>query len=243
MFQITDADFSGEHMSVATGRHLEFLSRRYDLPPIYLARIALTLTQVTEIEAEIGRPIPRSPDSYKDGRLKRDIGRVELNALPIFAPGWLRRQVRLALRSVTVEIEEPDAGVPEELQETLDKGERIAQHLYGRVAPRLRLVERIVDAALDEWEPDDPEVEVPEVDLDRDWILDTERDYLTQLDAYRRHGQAHRDTEPLVLTERLCGCGCGESLAHMAVQARYLSDAHAQVAARRRARERRGSST
>ena len=90
-----------------------------------------------------------------------------------------------------------------------------------------------MDAAVDEWEPDVSDVEVPEIDLDRDWILDTGRDYLTQLNAYRRHGPAHRDTEPLVLSERVCGCGCGESLAHMAVQARYLNDAHRHEASRR----------
>ena len=65
-------------------------------------------------------------------------------------------------------------------------------------------------------------------------ILDTTRDYFTQLDSYRRHGPAHRDTEPLVLRERLCACGCGASLAQMAVQARYLNDGHRQEASRRR---------
>ena len=67
--------------------------------------------------------------------------------------------------------------------------------------------------ALEEWEPERPAVGIPELDLDRDWILDTERGYLEQLNAYRRHGPAHRDTAPLVLSERLCGCGCGRSLA------------------------------
>jgi hypothetical protein len=217
VFLITDADSSGEKMAVATGRHLEFLSKQHDLPPIYLDRIALTLAQVKEIEAEIGRPIPLAPD------VARDIGRVELNALPIFAPGWLRRQTEKALASVTVEISEPDVEVPDELHDALRRAHRLMNRLYRRIEDRLVRIERIVDDALEEWEPEEPQVEIPEPDLDRDWILNTDRDYLDQLNAYRRHGPAHHDTAPLVLSERLCRF-CGKSLAHMAVQARYCSD-------------------
>ena len=228
VFLITDADSSGEQMAVVTGRHLEFLSKRYDLPPIYLDRIALTLAQVTEIEKEIGREIPLAPD------VAREIGRVELNALPVFAPGWLGRQVKKALESVTVEIEAPEVEVPDKLDDALLQAERLTIRLYRRIEDKLLRIEEIVDDALREWEPDPVEVDVPDLDLDRDWILDTERDYLTQLNAYRRHGPAHRDTKPLVLSERVCGCGCGTSLQHMAVQARYLNDAHRSTAARRR---------
>jgi hypothetical protein len=235
VFLITDADSAGEDMSRVTGRHLEHLSKHHDLPRILLQRIALTLAQVREIEQEIGKPIPLAPD------VKREIGRVELNALPIFAPGWLRRQVEEALESVTVEIEEPEVEVPEELEETLDRALRLASRVYEAVEGRLRWIEESVDNAIDEWEPEVSEAEVPEVDLDRDWILDTERDYWTQLNAYRRHGAAHRDPEPLVLTERLCACGCGESLAHMAVQARFLNDAHRPHFSPHGLRRRRGS--
>ena len=97
------------------------------------------------------------------------------------------------------------------------------------------MIEEIAADAVAEWEPDVSEVDVPEVDLDRDWILDTERDYLAQLNAYRQHGPAHRDTEPLVLSERLCVCGCGDSLAHMAVQARYFNQSHRLAARSRKA--------
>lgn len=230
VFQITDADSRGEQMSVVTGRHLEFLSKRYDLPRIVLGRIALTLAQVAEIEEEIGRPIPLAPD------VDREIGRVELNALPVFAPGWLRRQVEEALQSVTAEIEEPQVPVPPELEDALVRAEMLTTRLYRRIEDKLARVEGIVDDALAEWEPDPVEVDVPDLDLDtdRDWILDTERDYLTQLNAYRQHGPAHHETKPLVVSERLCGCGCGASLAHMAVQARYLNDAHRFAASRRR---------
>ena len=37
-------------------------------------------------------------------------------------------------------------------------------------------------------------------------------------------------------SERLCGCGCGASLAHMAVQVRYLNEAH-RVGCSERARD------
>ena len=126
VFLITDADSSGEQMAVVTGRHLEFLSKRYDLPPIYLDRIALTLAQVTEIEKEIGREIPLAPD------VAREIGRVELNALPVFAPGWLGRQVKKALESVTVEIEAPEVEVPDKLDDALLQAERLTIRLYRR---------------------------------------------------------------------------------------------------------------
>jgi hypothetical protein len=228
VFLITDADSSGEQMAVVTGRHLEFLSKRYDLPRIVLGRIALTLAQVKEIEEEIGREVPLAPD------VAREIGRVELNALPVFAPGWLRRKVKEALESVTVGIEEPEVEVPDELDDALLHAERLTIRLYRRIADKLLRIEEIIDTAVAEWEPDPVEIDVPDLDLDRDWILDTERDYLTQLNAYRKHGPAHRDTEPLVLTERMCACGCGTSLLHKAAQARYLNDAHRMAATRRR---------
>ena len=170
---ITDADFSGEHMSVVTGRHLEFLVRSltakgYEMPPVFVDRIALTLAQVDEIEQEIGKEIPRAPDEYKDGRLKREEGRVELNALPIFAPGWLRRQVEQALEAVTVEVEEPAVEVPVELTDALRRAEALADRLYERIEDKLVWIKQIVDDALEEWEPDAVEPDVPEVDLDRE---------------------------------------------------------------------------
>jgi hypothetical protein len=35
-------------------------------------------------------------------------------------------------------------------------------------------------------------------------------------------------------SERVCGCGCGESIAHLASQARYLNEAHSKRAERAR---------
>ena len=218
VFWLSDADSSGEHMANVMARHIEFIRSRYeDVPPVYVQRIALTLEQVKEIEAEIGREIPLAPD------VRRDEGRVELNALPIYAPGWLGRQVEQAFDSVTVQVDEPDPGVPDELADVIAKGERIADRLLDRVRPRLAEVERIVSEAIEDWQPDEVEVDVPELDLERDWILDPDRDYLEQLNAYRRHGAAHRDRTPLDFAPRPPCLECGGSMDDKVARAKFCS--------------------
>lgn len=236
VFQITDADSKGEQMAIATSRHIEFIRSRHDVPPVTLDRIALTLAQVAEIEEDvIGRSIPRSPD-----KSERREGRVELNALPIFAPGWLRGQVEQALDSVTVEIEEPDPpDVPDELQEFIDKGERLGDRLLARVGERLRLIDQIVSDEIADWEPEEIEVEVPELEVPEDFdpILGSDRNYEEQINAYRRHGAAHRDLRPLDFAPRTCALpGCERTMLHRSVQARYCSTAHMRQAKRKKGR-------
>ena len=124
---LSDADTSGEHMPTVMARHIEYIrSRNPDVPPIYLHSVALTLRQVREIEREYRTTIPLAPD------VARTEGRVELNALPIFAPGWLGERLREALERATVEIEEPEVEVPDEIRDVLWRVERVIDRLWSR---------------------------------------------------------------------------------------------------------------
>lgn len=230
VFLITDADFDGDHMPTVTSRHLEFIRSRYpQLPPIYVSDIALTLEQVTKIEAKIGRTIPRAPDRI-EGR-----DRVELNALAIYAPGWLRERVEWALAEVTVEVEAPEVDLPEELAAFIAKGERLADRLLARVSERLTKIEGIVSRAVEEWQPDEVEVWVDDPSMDRDWILGPERDYGEQLNVYR----ARKGWPPLDFTPRVCALpGCERTMEHRVVQARYCSPEHTREAGNRKRRRR-----
>jgi hypothetical protein len=86
---ISDFDPAGDHMPVATARHLEFWIEEYALSAdVKLIPIALTRQQVAEYD------LPRSPIKESDRRAKafedrRGEGAVELDALEAIHPGVL----------------------------------------------------------------------------------------------------------------------------------------------------------
>jgi hypothetical protein len=222
----------------------------------------LTLAQVSAIEERIGRTIPLAPD------VQREEGRVELDALPEFAPGWLEEQLDATLRALFAEVDfSPLNEAEAEVEEML--GERFAdvQYRMSEVveeanaildtpeARELRAKLRQLAAELSELEAEAAEIAdgddygaflpEPEAEVDFgavDWLLDPDRDYLEQLEAYRRHEPEHRRRPPLgELRERRCPI-CDREIPHRKKIAIYDTDECKEEARRRRRRAaRRGS--
>jgi hypothetical protein len=243
---LADADSLGESMAIATARHTEFLCRHWlaehepetVVPRIVMDRVALTLEQVAEIGREIGRTIPVSPD------VDREAGRVELQALAAFAPGWVGAELERRLTELTdMELDDEIDAWKDEAEEAIEDAwdaetaasvERLITLREKRDAILERFDVAALNAALDEIEverralhhevdeivlefnPVLPEQPSGWVDVDedaRDWLLNTEREYVEQLNAYRRHEPSHRHRPPLELIEPTCACGCGKPVA------------------------------
>lgn len=243
-----DADSSGESMPNATARHLEFLVRTLrksgeDVPPIYFKPVALTLAQLAGIEERIGRSIPLAPD------VGRAEGRVELDALPEFAPGWLEDELDRHLRALYAEVdfsalEDAEAGVELELadefvevqgrmSQIVDQARAVLDTPEARElrAKLVRLAAEMSDATDEATEiaegfvADLPDPDIAEIDFGAiDWLLDTDRDYLEQLEAYRRFEPEHRRRAPIGdVVERRCA-GCDGPMTHRRSNASFCSD-------------------
>ena len=159
---------------------------------------------------------------------------ASVRQIPFFAPGWLEARTREMLEELTVEIEVDETLEIPELDEQLNVLHEEAAALYEPISERMREIRDEIDSLVERAEAPEfvpPEVEVP--DLKRDWILDPDREYLAQLNAYRRHSATHHDSTPLQLSERRCPV-CGDPMTHRAVQARFCSDPCRQRARRAR---------
>jgi hypothetical protein len=228
---LADADSSGEKMATASARHIEFIRTQHpDVPPIWVASIGFTLDQIAEIEEEIGREIPRQPDATE-----REEGRVEIQAVAAFAPGWINEHVREALEELTFEI---DLATEIEFPEDDELGElrQKAADLFEPIRERMVAIEERAEEIIDSIEPPQFEPpEFPEFVPEGDWLLDPRRSYIPQLNAYRRHRPAHQSRQPLVLVERKCP-NCGGQMHERPVQARYCSENCQRAASRARRR-------
>jgi hypothetical protein len=149
---LADADSHGESMAAATARHIEFLCRHWlaehepevVVPRILTDRVALTLGQVAEIEQSIGRAIHRSPDEG------REQGRVELQALPAFAPGWLAEELERRLDEIT------DGALDDELSDWEDEAQEAIEQQWDErtrvAAMRVGVLDGIRDTILQRFD-------------------------------------------------------------------------------------------
>lgn len=248
VLSFSDADSSGESMPNATARHLEWLARTVeDVPPIYFKPVALTLAQLAGIEERIGRKIPLAPD------VGRSEGRVELDALPEYAPGWLEEQLETQLWALFARVDfspldDAEARVTDELAdefaEVQSRMNEIAAQARAiletpearelrvkleRLAAAMRETETEATEIADNYDDDLPDPDVSEIDFGAiDWLLDPDRDYVEQLDAYRRHEPVHRRRPPLgEITERRCAyVYCGGPMTHRKAIAKFCCDEH-----------------
>ena len=257
---LSDADAAGESMPNAAARAIEFIHEHYPACPRVLVDVlCLTLDQLAGIEAEIGRKIPLIPDQG------RDEGRVELQALAAFAPGWVRDELErrldeLADHDLADELEAWEVGADAEIEEAWEAQtaalrqavERLSEErdailerpltLTGlkvaldQIEPERQRIEQEVRAILASFDVELPELPEGYVELDsgRDWLLDTDREFEDQLNAYRRHEPVHRRRPQLGLdgSSALCACGCGQ----MSGRRRYYNRSCRQRAYRARRR-------
>lgn len=197
---LSDADTSGIAMPAALARQLEIVVRGNlieGMPRVRVVRAGITMEMIEQIEQRIGREIPRTTDQ------KTGEDRIELQALPAFVPGELGRIVEDAFVSIVGPdfldaLDDWERDLEQQLAEAEESAE--IEQLHGEYGEFLRTPEavavierlqafedrrRVLTQALAEMIEDADPVEVEEPPTD--WLLDSDRSFLDQAQAYRRH--------------------------------------------------------
>lgn len=208
---ISDFDAAGDFMPRSVARQIEFWQKDYGVD-IRLEPIVLTREQV--VEYNLPTAPMKDTDKRKEGFMdRREVdGAVELDALEALHPGVLDQTIRAeldkyidlsikhALREAEQEAEEEAerfmfsitekyvheiVGIEEEVNE-------IYRSFYGRLQPhheRLNEIRRAIIAEIDSRQDDDLVLPArPAVDIEedeREWLFDSSRDYIDQLNVYR----------------------------------------------------------
>lgn len=209
---ISDFDAAGISMPKAVARKVEWVcdNRGLDLE-IAISQVALTLEQVKDYN------LPTTPMKPKEKRADAFMertgidGAVELDALEALYPGDLAEIVREWLepyfsqdaadwhRSATGEIE---SRVKEEVKKVNEKfSEMLTQFKeYQKAISRITV-------EVDDLELDGDQFEVRVDELDDDFLYDSERDYLSQIKAYKNynHESLELSFEEEQTVERILG--------------------------------------
>jgi hypothetical protein len=134
---------------------------------------------------------------------------------------------RLGLKTSFAPAQERIDDVLDRARELLDTPEAkaLAEQLDA-LSAELYEAEREAEAVALAYEVDLPGPEVSGPDLDAvEWLLDPRRDYVSQLNAYRRFEPEHRRRPRLPpITERRCVC-CGGPMSGRKTVARFCSTA------------------
>lgn len=175
IFYISDFDPAGENMPISVSRKIEFLLRRYRLSKkvdLKLRPLLLTRLQCRRFNLP-GVPLPEG--SRWNSQFARYNGRVatELHALEVARPGHIRQMVQEELGKYLnlVRLSRACRLAEAALQEVLEVV-RVLLAEQQLLPVALRLLERSVAGS---WR---------RVEYDGPWLLDSERDYLTQLATY-----------------------------------------------------------
>lgn len=209
IFYISDFDPAGKSMPVAVARKIEWLIRDRGMETdLKLFQIALTQAQVQELG------LPRTPIKESEARKDKFEARygqdaVELDAIEAIHPGTLSEIVKAAIlpyydRTLENRISSRRSDIYERISES--RAEVIARHdvsdlrsewetieaeyrakiegLMERISDRYRTIASELEEAL----PDMAEFPIPEpIEPDDEpiAILDTQRDYLDQIQFYQ----------------------------------------------------------
>jgi hypothetical protein len=178
IFYISDFDPAGETMPVSVARKIEFLTRQYKLNrrvDIKLRPLILNRRQCKQFKLP-GMPMPEN--TSRKFKFTRFNGRIttELHALEVARPGYIRKVVE------------------DELNKHIDSSEILAaaDEVRGMLRPFL---EEIREMVLRRCEPKaimkkfDKQLSIDwrAHQWRGPWLLDTKRDYLSQLTAYQLH--------------------------------------------------------
>ena len=210
IFYVSDFDPAGLSMPVAAARKIEFFVRKYEPDlDIRLYPIVLTLAQCEEFN------LPEAPIKDKEKRKKKfenryDRGATELDALEVNHPGQLRRIILEAvnryyddglryrvsqwedgvqgfLDDASEQILEPYSGQIAELREEWNTIQAEVEEKVQDVSSRIQELWHAITSDLNtesRYELDPPKGEIVE-DIP-DPLLDTARDYLDQIQAYKK---------------------------------------------------------
>lgn len=186
IFYIADYDRYGWSMVSAVARKLEFFSENSPVDlDIKLTRLALNEEQIAKFN------LPKAPKHGEEV--------VELDALEAIHPGELGKIIEATIKSYhdfdkprivneenTRIREEARKLIEEKLREPLE--EAFENIDIERIAGKFSLT----DAKNPEFEPPEPEHEVPESD---DWVYDSGRDYWGQLAEYKKYKAGREEEE------------------------------------------------
>lgn len=184
VFYISDFDPAGKSMPVAMSRKIEFLNR-YDLLDIRVMQVTLTAEQVYTYN------LPRIPIKDTERRAEKfenvfGVGATELDALEALHPGALADIVTDAMApywsdEAKAELDSLEEQLQTELDEKVnaitDKYKKELDAIRGLVQELKQIKIDLEDYTLDTFEP--------LTDEDEDWLFDSQRDYLEQLQMYK----------------------------------------------------------
>lgn len=190
IFYISDFDPSGKQMPVSVARKAEFYAREVYGADVKLIPLMLTYDQVITYRLP---GIPTKPtDSQAAGFVAKYGDRAtELDALEALHPGQLAKILERAL--VKYHDDESPTKVRDENRRIKDRAKALVETLRARLEEELgNLVTNGDFGVLDLTKVLDRTWEMPKpthfIDDDHeDWLLDTDRDYQEQLDAYHRY--------------------------------------------------------
>ncbi len=178
IFYISDFDPAGETMPVSVARKIEFLARQYKLNrrvDIKLRPLILNRHQCKQFKLP-GIPIPEN--ASRKFKFTRYNGRIttELHALEVARPGYIRKVVK------------------DELNKHIDGFEILtaAKEIREKIRPLLEDIRRIVlrccefKTIIKRFDKP-PLIDWTAREWRGPWLLDTKRDYLSQLTAYHLH--------------------------------------------------------
>jgi len=178
IFYISDFDPAGESMPISVARKIEFLLRQYKLNRqinVKLRSLMLTRHQCVQFGLP-GVPMPETKG--RKFAFARYNGRctTELHALEVFRRGYIRKVVERQLSNYVDIYKIAQAGRAAEAavrEVVTDIGKMIARD--NKLTATMKMLEQLVSAR---W---------MELDYDGPWLLDSERDYLSQLASYHLH--------------------------------------------------------
>jgi hypothetical protein len=178
IFYISDFDPAGETMPVSVARKIEFLARQYKLNrriDIKLRPLMLNRYQCKQFKLP-GVPMPERTDrKFKFTRYNGKIT-TELHALEVARPGYIRRLVEDELNKY-VESSKLLAAAEEVRAVMTPFLEKIRNMVLGGCEPET-VMKRLDKSPLTNWNAER---------WNEPWLLDTKRDYLSQLTAYHLH--------------------------------------------------------
>lgn len=188
IFYISDYDKKGWEMPQSSGRKLEYFVRELAADmDVKLCRLALNMAQITEYDLP---PLPAGDKRGEEKWARTRGGACELDALEALHPGSLTKILEDALAHYHSDAAEQEARDKQrQLQEAVREQLNAISARYEReieaLASMIEEMEAIEIENLDEYEPDRAS---PDADDDPfDWLLDTERDYSEQLDAFKQY--------------------------------------------------------
>ena len=212
IFYISDYDPAGQSMPVAVARKLEFFMRSEEIEAdVRLFPVVLTPEQVSQYSLP-RTPIKESERRKESFEARHGTGATELDALEALRPGELQRVLRRYIESYYDRtLEDRTIEARQVLERDLDtirrgiigrRNDQIAalraEHakLQADFGPRmqayserLQAVWQAIDAEMEDQTPDlddYPRPEAEEATELGDGLYNSERDYLDQIDAYKR---------------------------------------------------------